>query len=118
MLRAACRCTVAKSERAVWIDTAGTVVGAFWDEGPFLIQPKSRKDALKGAEELLQCGGFALVVLDGTEPEGTETVRLTRAVREGGGAFVAITPHPVAGQAAPGVEDPAAQLPVASRAVR
>ena len=94
MLRAACRCTVAKNERAVWIDTAGTVVGAFWEEGPFLIQPKSRKDALKGAEELLRCGGFALVVLDGTEPEGTETVRLTRAVREGGGAFVAITPHP------------------------
>src|SRR5688500_11287123 len=94
MLRAARRCTVANSERAVWIGTAGTVVGAFWEEGPFLVQPKSRKDALKGAEELLRCGGFALVVLDGTEPEGTETVRLTRAVREGGGAFVAITPHP------------------------
>lgn len=94
MLRAACRSTVANSERAVWIDTAGTVVGAFWEDGPFLVQPRSRKDALKGAEELLRCGGFALVVLDGTEPEGTETVRLTRAVREGGGAFVAITPHP------------------------
>ena len=42
----------------------------------------------------MRCGGFALVVLDGTEPEGTEMVRLTRAVREGGGAFVAITPSP------------------------
>lgn len=94
MLRAACRAAVTNGERSVWIDTAGTVVGAFWEEGPYLIQPKSRKDALKGAEELLRCGGFALVVLDGTEPEGTETVRLTRAVREGGGAFVAITPNP------------------------
>jgi hypothetical protein len=94
MLRAACRSTVVNGERSVWIDTAGTIVGAFWEEGPFLVQPKSRKDALRGAEELLRCGGFALVVLDGTEPEGTETVRLTRAVREGGGAFVAITPHP------------------------
>src|SRR5678815_1551377 len=82
------------SERAVWIDTAGTIVGAFWENGPYLVQPRSRKDALKGTAELLRCGGFALVVLDGTEPEGTETVRLTRAVREGGGAFVAITPHP------------------------
>ncbi|HEY5418455.1 MAG TPA: hypothetical protein VIK41_26645 [Gemmatimonadaceae bacterium] len=94
MLRAACRSTVANGERAVWIDTAGTIVGAFWENGPYLVQPKSRQDALKGAEELLRCGGFALVVLDGTEPEGTEMVRLTRAVREGGGAFVAITPNP------------------------
>jgi len=94
MLRAACRSAVLNGERSVWIDTAGTTVGAFWEEGPYLVQPKSRKDALRGAEELLRCGGFALVVLDGTEPEGTETVRLTRAVRDGGGAFVAITPHP------------------------
>lgn len=92
MLRAACLATVAKGERAVWIDTAGTV-GAFWEDGPYLVKPKSRKDALRGAEELLRCGGFSLLVLDGTEPEGTETVRLTRAVREGGGGLVVITPH-------------------------
>ena len=91
MLRAACQATVASGERAVWIDGAGTAAGAFWEEGPFLVRPKSRKEALRGAEELLRCGGFTLLVLDGTDPEGTETVRLTRAVREGGGALVTIT---------------------------
>src|SRR6185503_15804137 len=54
MLRAACRATVANGERSVWIDTAGTIVGAFWETGPYLVQPKSRKHALIGAEELLR----------------------------------------------------------------
>lgn len=47
--------------------------------------------ALRCAEALLASGAFALVVLDGAEAVGTETVRLVRAVREGGGAFVALT---------------------------
>ena len=47
----------------------------------------------RGTEELLRCGGFSLVVLSGVEPDATETVRLSRAAREGGGAFVALTPH-------------------------
>jgi hypothetical protein len=88
----------ANSERAVWIDTAGPVVGAFLDDGPFLVQPRSRKDPLRGGpEELLRCGGFALVVLlvwDGARGHGAR-FGLTRAVREGGaGVSVAITPHP------------------------
>jgi hypothetical protein len=32
-------------------------------------------------------------VIAGIEPEGTETVRLSRAAREGGGALVALTSH-------------------------
>jgi len=91
VLRAACQATVTGGERAAWVDGLGTIAGASWEEGPMLIRPKSRKDALRCADELLRSGAFALVVLAGAEPEGTETVRLSRAVREGGGAFVALT---------------------------
>src|SRR5260370_1107881 len=93
VLRAACHTTVAQGERAVWIDGLGTVAGPFWEEGPILVRPRSRKHGLRGAEELLRCGGFALVVIAGIEPEGTETVRLSRAAREGGGALVTLTSH-------------------------
>jgi hypothetical protein len=91
VLRASCHAAVAAGERAAWVDGAGTVIGASWQEGPLLVRPKSRKGALQSAAELLRSGAFALVVLAGAEPEGTETVRLSRAVREGGGAFVALT---------------------------
>jgi hypothetical protein len=93
VLRAACHTTVAQGERAVWIDGLGTVAGPFWEEGPILVRPRNRKHGLRGAEELLRCGGFALVVIAGIEPEGTETVRLSRAAREGGGALVTLTTH-------------------------
>jgi hypothetical protein len=43
------------------------------------------------AEELLRCGAFGLIVLSGTRSAFMrEDVRLSRAVREGGGAFVAL----------------------------
>jgi hypothetical protein len=93
VLRATCHTTVAQGERAVWIDGLGTVAGPFWEEGPILVRPKNRKHGLRAAEELLRCGGFALVVIAGIEPEGTETVRLSRAAREGGGALVTLTTH-------------------------
>ncbi|MDQ3674030.1 MAG: hypothetical protein M3365_06620 [Gemmatimonadota bacterium] len=93
VLRAACHTTVAGGERAVWIDGLGTVAGPFWEEGPILVRPRNRKHGLRGAEELLRSGGFALVVIAGIEPEGTETVRLSRAAREGGGALVTLTTH-------------------------
>ena len=93
VLRAACHTTVAQGERAVWIDGLGTVAGPFWEEGPILVRPRNRKHGLRGAEELLRCGGFALVVIAGLEPEGTETVRLSRAASEGGGAMVILTSH-------------------------
>ncbi|MBA3657127.1 MAG: hypothetical protein H0W69_07235 [Gemmatimonadaceae bacterium] len=93
VLRSACHTAVANGERAVWVDTMGTIAGEFWQEGPILFRPRNRQNALRGAEELLRCGGFALVVLAGAEPRGKETVRLSRAAREGGGAFVTLTSH-------------------------
>lgn len=51
-----------------------------------------RLNALRSAEVVLRSGGFALVVLAGTRPEGTEAVRLVRAAREGGSALVVLTP--------------------------
>lgn len=92
LLRAACL-TVASTtgERAAWIDGLGTIAGQFWEEGPVLVRPASRRNSLRAAEELLRCGGFALIVLTGSEPAGTEMVRLSRAAREGGSAFVALT---------------------------
>ena len=58
-----------------------------------LVRPASRINSLRCAEELLRCGGFALLVLAGAEPVGTEMVRLSRSAREGGSAFVALTSH-------------------------
>jgi hypothetical protein len=93
ILRAACHGALAAGERAAWIDTLSTVAGAFWDAGPVLVRPTSRLNALRSAEELLRSGGFALVVLAGADPRGVETVRLTRATRDGGSALVALTTH-------------------------
>lgn len=95
VLRAASYAAIRAGERAAWIDADGTV-GPDWRDGPLLLRPEGaqasvrRTNALRTAEVLLRSGGFALVVLAGAEPEGRETVRLTRAVREGGGAFVLI----------------------------
>src|SRR5439155_24852833 len=58
---------------------------------PALLRPTTRRNALKAAEEILRSGGFALVVLSGTVPSGTEVVRLTRAAREGGAALVSLS---------------------------
>ncbi len=91
VLRSACRSAVAGGERSVWIDGNGTMAGAFWDAGPILLRPKSRLHALRAAESLLHSGGFAVVVLAGADPEGTENVRLSRAAHEGGGACIALT---------------------------
>ena len=96
VLRSACAAVLAGGERAAWVDGAGVVSGAYWaadDVAPLLLRP--RPDLVLGcAEELLRSGGFALVVLTGGggrrglgEGEG---VRLGRAAREGGGAFVAV----------------------------
>ena len=90
ILRAACQAAVAQGERAAWIDGDTTVAGAFWADGPYLVRPKSRLHALRAAEELLRSGGFSLLVLAGCEPQGTETVRLGRAAREGGAALVSV----------------------------
>lgn len=91
ILRAACAAAVRQGERSAWLDGARAVAGSYWVEGPLLLQPKSRRDGLRAAEEVLRCGGFALLVLAGLDPQGTEMVRLTRAAREGGTALVALT---------------------------
>ena len=93
ILRAACLTAASTGERSAWIDGLGTIAGQFWDEGPVLVRPANRRNSLRAAEELLRCGGFALIVLTGSEPAGTEMVRLSRAAREGGSAFVALTSH-------------------------
>ena len=90
ILRATTQQLLAAGERAAWID-GGHTVGPFWTDGPLLIRPTGRINALRWGEGLLRCGGFALVVLAGVEPQGTEAVRLSRAVHEGGGAFIALT---------------------------
>jgi hypothetical protein len=57
-----------------------------------LLRPEGELEALVCAEELLRSGGFGLVVLSGGGRAFThEDVRLSRAVREGGGAFVALS---------------------------
>ena len=69
-----------------------------WTAGPLLVRPLGERNAMSCAEELLCSGGFALVILTGVE-QGMEreAVRLSRAAREGGSAFVALTRHsPVA----------------------
>ena len=93
ILRSACHTVVAAGERAAWIDTDNTVAGTFWSRSSsslYLVRPKSRLDAFRAADELLRSGGFSLLVLAGAEPQGTETVRLTRAARAGGSALAAI----------------------------
>lgn len=90
ILRAACRSVVTNGERAAWIDGDNTMAGTFWDEGPYLVRPKSRLHALRAAEELLRSGGFSLLVIAGTEPQGVEMVRLTRSARGGGAALVTL----------------------------
>ena len=93
ILRAACLTVASTGERAAWVDGLGTIAGQFWEEGPVLVRPANRRNSLRAAEELLRCGGFTLIVLTGSEPAGTEMVRLSRAAREGGSAFVALTSH-------------------------
>jgi hypothetical protein len=94
VLRSACRAVAGSGERAAWVDGAGVVAGAYWREPSdrlLLFRPPA-PEASGCAEELLRSGGFALVVLGGVGGLGDgEGVRLGRAAREGGGAFVALT---------------------------
>ncbi|HET9983762.1 MAG TPA: hypothetical protein VFQ38_09245, partial [Longimicrobiales bacterium] len=105
VLQAACRGVVGRGERAAWVDGAGMLVGEGWWEGPLLLRPGGVLEGLVCAEELLRSGGFSLVVVTGVgRALAAESVRLSRAAREGGGALVAV---------AGGV--PVAALRVASR---
>ncbi|HEY0780620.1 MAG TPA: hypothetical protein VGD56_21870 [Gemmatirosa sp.] len=110
VLRSACRAVMAGGERAAWIDGTETLTYGWGAAGaldgptasdaqplvmqPLVVQPNDRLNALRCAELVLRSGAFALVVLEmavGSEPAGTETVRLTRATRDGGAALVVLT---------------------------
>ena len=91
VLRGACDAVVARGERAAWVDGARQVSGAHWRGGPLLFRPAGTREALACAEELLRCGGFGMVVLSGVARLEETGVRLARAAREGGGAFVALS---------------------------
>jgi len=90
VLQAACLAAVGRGERAAWVDGGGRVTGDAWRPGPLLVRPGGGRQALACAEELLRSGGFALVVLAGAEAAGPDAVRLSRAARDGGAAFVAL----------------------------
>ena len=89
VLRTACSAAAQRGERAAWVDGAGQLAAESWDERVLLLRPSGPIPALVCAEELLRCGGFALVVLAGAgAAAGGEAVRLGRAARKGGSAFV------------------------------
>jgi hypothetical protein len=91
ILYAACEAVALRGERAAWIDAAGTIASESWRPGPMLLKPEGEIEGLICAEELLRCGAFGLVVLSGTRGAFKRgDVRLSRAVREGGGSFVAL----------------------------
>lgn len=108
VLRSACRQVLAAGERAAWVDATRTLSAGWAPEAwaadaaagprgadalPLLVHPRDRTDALRCAECVLASGAFALVVVEppaGGEPAGTETVRLTRAARDGGAALVVL----------------------------
>jgi hypothetical protein len=91
ILYAACSAIARRGERAGWIDGADTIAGDSWRPGPLLLKPEGELESLICAEELLRCGAFGLIVLSGARSAfQREAVRLSRAVREGGGAFVVL----------------------------
>lgn len=96
VLRGACGQVVAGGERAAWVEVGGggwgggggALPGVGWRPGVLLWRPAGAAAGLECTEELLRTAGFGLVVLSGAEAGRMEVVRLSRAAREGGGAFV------------------------------
>ncbi|MGH7448051.1 MAG: hypothetical protein ACREK1_00840 [Longimicrobiales bacterium] len=92
VLRTAVEAAVRRGERSAWVDGSGILSADFWRSGPLLVRPGTERDALVSTEELLRSGGFTVVVLTGGGREaGREAVRLSRAARAGGAAFVLVT---------------------------
>lgn len=93
VLRTAAEAAVRRGERSAWVDAGGALSADFWRTGPLLVRPGTEREALISTEELLRSGGFGLVVLTGSIREaGREAVRLARAARAGGAAFVLTAP--------------------------
>ena len=91
VLRAACDAVIRQGERSAWVDGSGMIGGPQWSRGPLLVKPPGSLEALECTEELVRSGGFGLVVLGWAKPAGSLAVRLSRAVRAGGGALVMVT---------------------------
>lgn len=90
ILRSTSLSLLARGERVAWIDGRG-VLSDQWADGPLVVRPRDTELAFRATEILLRSGGFALVVLLGTDPDATTTLRLNRMAHEGGGGFVAVT---------------------------
>ncbi|HEU5209372.1 MAG TPA: hypothetical protein VFU06_08175 [Longimicrobiales bacterium] len=91
VLRSTCSAVIARGERAAWIDGAHTVTADGWTRGPLLLRPNGEVEALACAEELLQSGGFGLVVVTGLGRHGARcSVRLSRAAKAGGSGLVLV----------------------------
>lgn len=90
VLRSACGVVTAGGERAAWVDGSSVVVGDGWSGEGSLFRPSGGVQALKCAEELVRCGGFALVVVTGAKARDAERVRLAKLAREGGGSLVMV----------------------------
>ncbi|HSJ14403.1 MAG TPA: hypothetical protein VK939_08305 [Longimicrobiales bacterium] len=91
VLRSACSAAVDRGERSAWVAGGSQLAAERWDPRVLLVRPGDAVAALVCAEELLRCGGFALVVLAGAgAAAGGEAVRLGRAARAGGSAFVLV----------------------------
>ncbi len=92
VLRHACRSVVRRGERAAWVDGERVVTGEAWPRGVVLVRPVTPESACSCAEELVRSGGFSLVVVsvDKSVLE-RKAARLGRAIREGGGGFVAVS---------------------------
>jgi hypothetical protein len=91
ILRSACRVAVDSGERAAWVEGPERIApGVNWT-GVVLARPRSELQSLECTEELLRCGGFAVVARVGEKSGGAERLRLCRAAREGGAALVEIS---------------------------
>ena len=92
VMHSACRAALGRGERAAWIDaTSLCAPTAAWD-GIALLRPEDPRDALACAEELLRSGGYAIVVVAGAETAGADRVRISRAAKDGGAAWVELSP--------------------------
>jgi hypothetical protein len=93
VLRSACLRTIEDGERAAWIDETWRISPEVVWAGVLLARPANERQGLECTEELLNSGGFALVVRVGEGSRGTERIRLCRAAREGGSALVELSEY-------------------------
>ncbi|MDR0787819.1 MAG: hypothetical protein LBG44_08145 [Gemmatimonadota bacterium] len=94
VMRSACREAVRRGERAAWVESVGKVMPDVSWPGVVVAHPRSEEEALECVEALLGSGGFAIVAYAGGVGSSTARLRLCRAAREGGAAFVEVSDNP------------------------